>query len=78
MSSAGPPSDKPVDPARAAESNTEWIIATVTTFHAVAVVCVGLRVYARVWATRAPGWDDVLMVCSIVGLLTTKEGSERE
>ncbi|RYP89908.1 hypothetical protein DL770_004001 [Monosporascus sp. CRB-9-2] len=55
-----------VDPERAAESNTVWIVAVVTVFHALALLCVGLRVYAKIWATRAPWWDDVFIVCSAI------------
>ncbi|RYO86468.1 hypothetical protein DL766_008129 [Monosporascus sp. MC13-8B] len=59
-----------VDPERAAESNTVWIVAVVTVFHALALLCVGLRVYAKIWATRAPWWDDVFIVCSAEGGLS--------
>ncbi|RYP37353.1 hypothetical protein DL767_002996 [Monosporascus sp. MG133] len=55
-----------IDPERAAESNTVWIVAVVTVFHALAMLCVGLRVYAKIWATRAPWWDDVFIVCSAI------------
>ncbi|RYP86146.1 hypothetical protein DL769_000824 [Monosporascus sp. CRB-8-3] len=55
-----------VDPERAAESNTVRIVTVVTVFHALALLCVGLRVYAKIWATRAPWWDDVFIVCSAI------------
>ncbi|RYP71169.1 hypothetical protein DL771_004969 [Monosporascus sp. 5C6A] len=55
-----------VDPDRAAESNTVWIIAVVTVFHALALLSVGLRVYAKIWATRAPWWDDAFIVASAI------------
>ncbi|RYP10596.1 hypothetical protein DL764_000566 [Monosporascus ibericus] len=64
--SAGNSTAAIIDPERAAESNTVWIIAVVTVFHALALLCVGLRVYAKIWATRAPWWDDVFIVCSAI------------
>ncbi|TQN65804.1 hypothetical protein CSHISOI_09875 [Colletotrichum shisoi] len=54
------------DPAWAAESNTARILAVVTVFHALALISVGLRVYARVWVIRAAGWDDLMIILSAV------------
>ncbi|KAK1702429.1 uncharacterized protein BDZ83DRAFT_725205 [Colletotrichum acutatum] len=54
----------PLDPAWAAESNTARIIAIVTVFHLLAQLSVALRIYARIWVIKAPGWDDAVMVLS--------------
>lgn len=53
-----------LDPAWAAESNTARIIAIVTVFHLLAQMSVALRIYARIWVIKAPGWDDAVMVMS--------------
>lgn len=69
--SSSPPNPPPrpeIDPARAAESNTAWIVAVVTIFHALALTFVSLRVYARAVVIRAFGKDDVFMVLSAVRL----------
>ncbi|KXH29034.1 hypothetical protein CSIM01_02103 [Colletotrichum simmondsii] len=50
----------PLNPAWAAESNTARIIAVVTVFHLLAQLSVALRLYARVWVIKAPGWDDAI------------------
>ncbi|KAI1850769.1 hypothetical protein JX265_004480 [Neoarthrinium moseri] len=59
------------DPAYAAESNTTWIVTVVTIFHVIALSCVALRVYARAFVIKKPGWDDLMMVlctlCTIGG-----------
>lgn len=55
-----------IDPAWAAESNTARILAVVTVFHVLALISVGLRVYARVWVIRAAGWDDLMIILSAV------------
>ncbi|KAI0134226.1 hypothetical protein BJ170DRAFT_690509 [Xylariales sp. AK1849] len=61
----------PPDPAYVAESNTTRIIAVVTVFHVLALVSIGLRMYARIYVIRAPGWDDAVMglcaLCTIGG-----------
>ncbi|KAK3305934.1 uncharacterized protein B0T15DRAFT_435256 [Chaetomium strumarium] len=48
-----------IDPARAAESNTATIIAVVTIFHAIAIIFVSLRVYARAIVIKSFGFDDI-------------------
>ncbi|KAK1687392.1 hypothetical protein BDP55DRAFT_727338 [Colletotrichum godetiae] len=54
----------PLDPAWAAESNTARIIAVVTVFHFLAQMSLALRIYARIWVIKAPGWDDAVMLCA--------------
>ncbi|KAL2266771.1 hypothetical protein VTJ83DRAFT_6123 [Remersonia thermophila] len=60
-----------IDPAKAGESNTAWIMAVLTIFHVLALAFVGLRVYARAIIIKTFGKDDVLMVlsalCAVVG-----------
>lgn len=60
------PSTPAIDPARAAESNTATLIAVLTIFHAIALVFVSLRVYARVFVIKTFGKDDICMVLSAV------------
>ncbi|KAK4236380.1 hypothetical protein C8A03DRAFT_16974 [Achaetomium macrosporum] len=55
---------KTIDPDRAAESNTATILAVVTVFHAIALVFVSLRVYARAFVIKTFGKDDGFMVLS--------------
>ncbi|KAF4775397.1 hypothetical protein HER10_EVM0010071 [Colletotrichum scovillei] len=55
----------PMNPAWVAESNTARIITVVTVFHLLAQTSVALRIYARIWVIKAPGWDDAVMVLSI-------------
>ncbi len=55
-----------IDPARAAESNTATIVAVVTIFHAIALVFISLRVYARAIVIKTFGRDDIFMVLSAV------------
>ncbi|KAG7039591.1 Integral membrane protein [Colletotrichum scovillei] len=54
----------PMNPAWVAESNTARIITVVTVFHLLAQTSVALRIYARIWVIKAPGWDDAVMVLS--------------
>ncbi|KXH52105.1 hypothetical protein CNYM01_00436 [Colletotrichum nymphaeae SA-01] len=54
----------PLNPAWVAESNTARIITVVTVFHLLAQTSVALRIYARIWVIKAPGWDDAVMVLS--------------
>ncbi|KAK1454354.1 hypothetical protein CCUS01_10471 [Colletotrichum cuscutae] len=56
----------PFNPTWAAESNTARIIAVVTVFHLLAQLSVTLRIYARIWVIKAPGWDDTVMVLSAI------------
>jgi hypothetical protein len=55
-----------IDPARAAESNTATLITVLTIFHAIALVFVSLRVYARAFVIKTFGKDDIFMVLSAV------------
>ncbi|GKT88584.1 integral membrane protein [Colletotrichum tofieldiae] len=55
---------EPLDPEWAAESNTARILAVVTIFHVLALLFVGLRMYARVFVVKAQGWDDLMIVLS--------------
>ncbi|OLN91618.1 hypothetical protein CCHL11_06606 [Colletotrichum chlorophyti] len=64
MSSGNGTAPPPLDPSWAAESNTARIMAIVTVFHFLALTSVGLRVYARVWVIRSPGWDDLTIIFS--------------
>ncbi|KAL1837291.1 hypothetical protein VTJ49DRAFT_4057 [Mycothermus thermophilus] len=63
----------PIDPSKAGESNTEWIMAVLTIFHLLALTFVGLRVYARAVIIKTFGKDDILMVlsalCALVGYI---------
>ncbi|KAK4243124.1 hypothetical protein C7999DRAFT_18479 [Corynascus novoguineensis] len=60
-----------IDPARAAESNTATILGVLTVFHAIALIFVSLRVYARAFVIKTFGTDDVFIVlcalCAIGG-----------
>ncbi|OHW96973.1 integral membrane protein [Colletotrichum incanum] len=64
MNDTSGPAAKPFDPVWAAESNTARIMAVVTIFHVLALLCIGLRVYARVVAVKTPGFDDLMIVLS--------------
>lgn len=62
-SSSEPP---PFDPARAAESNTAWLIGVMGTFIFVALVATALRLYTRIKVVKSPGWDDwVMLACTV-------------
>ncbi|RYN33820.1 hypothetical protein AA0112_g5607 [Alternaria arborescens] len=54
------------DPARAAESNLGYLLGVTATFHAVALVFVAMRLYARVIIVKAFGKDDALIIASTV------------
>jgi hypothetical protein len=57
---------KNTDPARAAESNLGYLLGVTAAFHAVALLFVGMRMYARVVIVKAFGRDDALMLASTV------------
>jgi hypothetical protein len=70
----------------AAESNFTRILAVTGTIHALALLYVGLRVYARVSLLRSPGRDDATIVvasvwallsCLIHSLTQTDPGARR-
>lgn len=66
MSLAAPSGAVEIDPVRAAESNTATLLAVLTVFHAIALVFVCLRIYARAFVIKTFGKDDVFMVLSAV------------
>ncbi|KAI3534054.1 hypothetical protein CABS02_13375 [Colletotrichum abscissum] len=57
-----------IDRQRATGSTIASILAIVTISHVLALVLVGLRIYARVFVVKRRGWDDLLIVVSAVGL----------
>lgn len=63
----------PIDPARAAESNSTLFITIVSVFWSLAFVCALLRFYTRAVLVRSFGKDDVFMVlavlCGLGGLI---------
>jgi hypothetical protein len=67
MASTEPPSG-PIDPARAAESNTANTIAILAVFLVISLVFVGLRLYSRIIITKSKGSDDLFIVLSEVYL----------
>lgn len=52
------------DQTRAAESNLARILGVTTTFHVIALLFVGMRVYTRVAIVKAFGRDDALMLAA--------------
>jgi hypothetical protein len=54
--------------AYAAETNLPRILGVTTTIHAIALVFVVLRIYARVVVLRAFGWDDAVMIPAAVSI----------
>lgn len=64
MASPAPAAAKTIDPARAAESNTATLLSVLTIFHAIAILFVSLRVYARAFVIKTFGIDDVFIVLS--------------
>ncbi|KAM5352647.1 hypothetical protein ACJ41O_005369 [Fusarium nematophilum] len=58
------PSDVPIDPERAAESNLGRILGVTGTLHVLALTFVGLRLYVRLGMVKAAGRDDWTMVAS--------------
>ena len=57
---------KNTDPRRVAESNLGYILGVTATFHAIALIFVWLRLYARVFIVKAFGKDDAFIVVSTV------------
>jgi hypothetical protein len=57
---------KNIDPVRAAESNLGYLLGVTATFHVIALVFVGMRMYARVVVVKAFGKDDALIVAATV------------
>lgn len=54
------------DPATAGESNVPRILGLGITFHALALLAFGLRMYTRAVIVRSFGKDDVLMILCMV------------
>ncbi|KAH7324194.1 hypothetical protein B0I35DRAFT_475460 [Stachybotrys elegans] len=54
-------------PEQAAESNTERILAVAGTFHAIALLFVGVRLYTRFILIKAPRLDDAFMIVATIG-----------
>lgn len=55
-----------IDPVRAAESNLPRILGVTTTVHAIALIFVSLRMYARLVVVKSAGKDDICMGISAV------------
>ncbi|KAK0648295.1 hypothetical protein B0T16DRAFT_491120 [Cercophora newfieldiana] len=55
-----------MDPAWAAESNLVQILSIVTVIHLLALACVLLRLYTRLFVVKSPGVDDLCMALSLV------------
>ena len=68
---AGPPPLPPInrDPARVAESNVGRILGVTTTFHALAILLVTLRMYVRLRISKNAARDDWTMVGALVSLM---------
>ncbi|KAK8054707.1 hypothetical protein PG994_009774 [Apiospora phragmitis] len=68
-------SRKPIDPARAAESNLGWIMGVTAAFHGLALIFVGFRIYIRLAIVRSFGKDDAMILmsalCALLGGMVT-------
>jgi len=63
------PSAQPdLDPSWVAESNLPRILAVTGIFNLLALISVGLRLYARIGLLRTPGRDDFMMVLAAVSI----------
>ncbi|RMZ67700.1 integral membrane [Pyrenophora seminiperda CCB06] len=58
-----------LDPNWVAESNLPRILAITGVFNILALISVGLRLYARIGLLRTPGRDDCMMVLAVLGAL---------
>jgi hypothetical protein len=58
-----------MNPQWAAESNLARILATTGIIHMLALISVGLRLYARIGLLRTPGRDDAAVVVASVSSL---------
>jgi hypothetical protein len=56
----------PLDPATAAESNTETLLSVMGTFTFLALLFVTLRLYARMRLVKSVGLDDWLISIAMV------------
>ena len=59
------------DPVRAAESNLGYLLGVTATFHVIALLFVGTRVYIRIVLVKAFGRDDALMLTATVSTSRT-------
>ncbi|KAK8029647.1 Methylphloroacetophenone synthase [Apiospora rasikravindrae] len=68
-------SRKPIDPARAAESNLGWILGVTAAFHGLALIFVASRIYIRLAIVRSFGKDDAMILmsalCALLGGMVT-------
>jgi hypothetical protein len=62
-----------MDPQWAAESNLARILSLTGIIHLLALISLGLRLWARIGLLRTPGRDDVAVVAAAVSLLSTFE-----
>ena len=63
-----------VNPALSHESNVPRILGLGVTFHALALIFFGLRMYTRVFVVKSFGKDDILMVlCMVSSVLVWQE-----
>ncbi|KAK7959288.1 uncharacterized protein PG986_004142 [Apiospora aurea] len=68
-------SRKPIDPARAAESNPGGILGVTSAFHAIALIFVATRIYIQLAIVRSFGKDDAMILmsvtCALLGGMVT-------
>ena len=65
---ASPSAQPNLDPSWVAESNLPQILAVTGVFNLLALISVGLRLYARIGLLRTPGRDDFMMVLAVVSI----------
>lgn len=61
-----PSSQADLDPQWAAQSNLTRFLALTGVFHILALISVGLRLYARIGLLKTPGRDDYVIVLAVV------------
>lgn len=61
-----PSSQADLDPQWAAQSNLTRFLALTGVFHILALISVGLRLYARIGLLKTPGRDDYVIVLAAV------------
>lgn len=67
-----------VKAARAAESNSDWLIAVVSVVWGCAFLTASARFYTRVFLVRSCGKDDIFMAFSVVRLALDNDGEAFE
>ncbi|KAF4899282.1 hypothetical protein CGCF415_v010555 [Colletotrichum fructicola] len=55
-----------IDPDRARESNTEWILGVTGTLYVIAAIFASLRLYTRAFLAKTIGRDDYVLVASVI------------